>query len=87
MPVRFSKLSVYLSNQLYNEYCRVEDGRGISASSDREQEDRDLYLVPGIPKAYKFSFLPLKDDIDTVLEVCFHVYSLDMCDIGTCTCV
>ncbi|KAK3084752.1 hypothetical protein FSP39_018278 [Pinctada imbricata] len=68
-PVRFSKLSVCLSNQLYNEYCKVEDGRGITASSDKDQAEQDLYLVPGQTKRFKFSFLPVKDDKGTQLEI------------------
>ncbi|CAG2258149.1 TRAPPC11 [Mytilus edulis] len=68
-PVRFSKLSVFFSNQLYNQYCIVIDGHGVSAASESESTGADLYLVPGKPKSYKFSFLPVKDDVDTQLEI------------------
>ncbi|XP_062584990.1 trafficking protein particle complex subunit 11-like [Saccostrea cucullata] len=75
-PVRFSKLSVQLNNQIYNDYCKVVDGHGISAVSDGDFTDKDLYLVPKKTKLYTFSFLPVKDDINSQIEVTSMVLEL-----------
>lgn len=58
-----------LNNPIYNDYCRVTDGHGISAASDGDFTDKDLYLVPGKTKLYTFTFLPVKDDINSQIEV------------------
>lgn len=68
-PVRFSKLSVFFNNQIYNQYCCVVDGHGVSAASESEGTGADLYLVPGKPKSYKFNFFPVKDDVDAQIEI------------------
>lgn len=72
-PIRFSKLSVQLNNAIYNDYCRVTDGHGISAASDGDFTEKDLYLVPGKTKLYTFTFLPVKDDINSQIEVMTHL--------------
>lgn len=68
-PVRFSRLSVILSSQVYNQHCVVNDGHGISATSEGEGGTGDLYLVPNKTRVYKFSFLPVRDDVGTPLEI------------------
>lgn len=72
-PIRFSKLSVQLNNSIYNDYCKVTDGHGISAVSDGDFTDKDLYLIPGKTKLYTFSFLPVKDDINSQIEVSVRI--------------
>ncbi|CAI9734552.1 Hypothetical predicted protein [Octopus vulgaris] len=68
-PVRFARLSVLLSNQVYNQYCVVNDGHGITAASECEGENGDLYLVPNKTRIYRFSFLPMKEDVGNQLEI------------------
>lgn len=68
-PVRFSKVSISLNHQVYNQYLEVIDGHGISAASETESREGNLYLVPGTPRCYKFSFLPLQEDVGTELEI------------------
>lgn len=82
-PVRFNKLSVFLNNQLYNQYCQAVDGQGVSAASELDPKGGDLYLVPGHTRVYSFTFLPLKDDVDTQLEVTSLVLELGS-DAGRC---
>lgn len=82
-PIRFSKLSVQLNNAIYNDYCRVTDGHGISAASDGDFTDKDLYLVPGKTKLYTFTFLPVKDDINSQIEVSSLVLELGS-ETGRC---
>jgi hypothetical protein len=41
----------------------------VSAASESEGTGADLYLIPGKPKSYRFSFLPVKDDVDTQIQV------------------
>ena len=55
--------------QVYNQYLEVIDGHGISAASETESREGNLYLVPGTPRCYKFSFLPLQENVGTELEV------------------
>lgn len=68
-PVRFSKVSVSLNNPMYNQYLEVIDGHGISAASESESREGNLYLVPGTPRCYKFSFLPVQEDVGSQLEI------------------
>ncbi|XP_036367513.1 trafficking protein particle complex subunit 11 [Octopus sinensis] len=78
-PVRFARLSVLLSNQVYNQYCVVNDGHGITAASECEGENGDLYLVPNKTRIYRFSFLPMKEDVGNQLEsvlILFLFFSL-----------
>ncbi|KAL3856772.1 hypothetical protein ACJMK2_011491 [Sinanodonta woodiana] len=68
-PMRFYKLSVALNNQIYNQYCEIIDGHGISAASEMESRGGDLYLVPDKPKVFRFSFLPAQDDVGGKIEI------------------
>lgn len=68
-PVRFSKVSISLNNPMYNQYLEVIDGHGISAASESESREGNLYLVPGTPRCYKFSFLPVQEDVGSQLEI------------------
>ncbi|XP_069136567.1 trafficking protein particle complex subunit 11-like [Argopecten irradians] len=75
-PVRFSKLSVFLNNQPYNQYCQVIDNHDVSTGSDSDPRGGDLYLIPGQTRLYTFNFLPVKDDVDTLLEISSLVLEL-----------
>ncbi|WAR03659.1 TPC11-like protein [Mya arenaria] len=68
-PVRFSKVSVSLNNPMYNQYLEVIDGHGISAASEGESREGNLYLVPGTTRRYSFSFLPVQEDVGSQLEI------------------
>ncbi|XP_064613188.1 trafficking protein particle complex subunit 11-like [Liolophura sinensis] len=68
-PLRFARLSVNFNNQLYNQYCVVTDGQGISAASEGEGGSADLYLIPGQTKLYTFTFLPVKEDVGGQVEI------------------
>ncbi|XP_052268585.1 trafficking protein particle complex subunit 11-like isoform X2 [Dreissena polymorpha] len=66
-PVRFSKVSLSLNNPMYNQYLEVIDGHG--AASEGEGHEGNLYLVPGMPRRYTFSFLPVQEDVGNQLEI------------------
>ncbi|XP_013379073.1 trafficking protein particle complex subunit 11-like [Lingula anatina] len=68
-PMRFSKLSVLLNNQVYNQYCVVSDGQGIGSGESSEEQTGDLYLVPGKPKMYTFTYLPRQEDVGKTLQI------------------
>ncbi|KAK2173143.1 hypothetical protein NP493_899g00027 [Ridgeia piscesae] len=59
-PVQFSKMSVTLSNQVYNPLC-VLTGTGSEVNS--------LYVVPGQSSRHTFSFLPQSEDVGKTLEI------------------
>ncbi|ESO93952.1 hypothetical protein LOTGIDRAFT_209465 [Lottia gigantea] len=70
LPIRFSKLSVHFNNQVHNSKCEISDGRGITAaSSPLEADGADLYLLPGKPRLFTFSFLPTADDVGSYIEI------------------
>lgn len=54
------------------------DGHGISAASETESREGNLYLVPGTPRCYKFSFFPQQENVGTELEVLYLALSLDL---------
>lgn len=58
---------------MYNQYLEIIDGHGISAASESESREGNLYLVPGIPQCYKFAFLPVQEDVGSQLEVVSYV--------------
>ncbi|XP_053406849.1 trafficking protein particle complex subunit 11-like [Mercenaria mercenaria] len=72
-PVRFSKVNISLNNPMYNQYLEVIDGHGISAASESKSKEGNLYLVPSTPSCYKFSFLPVQEDIGSQLEVHYQL--------------
>uniref|UniRef100_A0A3P9QHC4 Trafficking protein particle complex subunit 11 n=1 Tax=Poecilia reticulata TaxID=8081 RepID=A0A3P9QHC4_POERE len=57
-PVSFSKLTVSLSNQEYNQWCVVE-----SSGQD------SMTLLPGKPRCYNFSFVAKTEDVGKKVEV------------------
>jgi len=58
---------------MYNQYLEVIDGQGISAASESDSREGNLYLVPGVPQRYKFAFLPVQEDVDSQLEVSLNL--------------
>lgn len=76
-PVRFSRLSVNLSNQEYNSHCVIVDGQPLQLSGDTghvtapddTSQSGDLFLKPWEVALYSFQFVPLPDDIGKKLEV------------------
>ncbi|MED6251052.1 Trafficking protein particle complex subunit 11 [Ataeniobius toweri] len=57
-PVSFSKLTVSLSNQEYNQWC-------VAESSGEES----MTLLPGKPKRYNFSFVAKTEDVGKKVEM------------------
>ncbi|PWA32492.1 hypothetical protein CCH79_00016673 [Gambusia affinis] len=57
-PVSFSKLTVSLSNQEYNQWCVVE-----SSGQD------SMTLLPGKPRCYNFSFVAKTEDVGKKVEM------------------
>ena len=55
----------------YHSSCELVDVRGTNAASasSRENDGNDLYLEPGKPRLFQFSFLPLKEDVGGQIEV------------------
>ncbi|XP_054749116.2 trafficking protein particle complex subunit 11-like [Lytechinus pictus] len=75
-PVRFSRLSVNLSNQEYNSHCVIVDGQPLQLSGDTghvtphdPSQSGDLFLKPWEVARYTFQFVPLADDIGKKLEI------------------
>ncbi|XP_046561774.1 LOW QUALITY PROTEIN: trafficking protein particle complex subunit 11-like [Haliotis rubra] len=68
-PVRFSKLSIHFNNQAYNDHCEMTDTQGMNAAAEGESDGGDLYLVPGRLRIYRFTFLPLKEDVGNQVEI------------------
>ena len=68
-PVRLSKLMVMFNNAKYNAHCVLIDRRGITAASGQEVDSGDLYLKPQEAKVFKFSFLPLSEDVGKQIEI------------------
>ncbi|XP_026135953.1 trafficking protein particle complex subunit 11-like isoform X1 [Carassius auratus] len=67
-PVCFSKLSVCLSNQEYNQYCLLEDaskGKDILELSTQE----NMCLVPGKTRKYCFKFVAKTEDVGKKIEI------------------
>ncbi|XP_029703146.1 trafficking protein particle complex subunit 11 isoform X1 [Takifugu rubripes] len=56
-PVSFNKLSVYLSNQEYNQWCVVSSG------------EESMRLWPGKSKSFSFSFVAKTEDVGKKIEV------------------
>ncbi|XP_055958826.1 trafficking protein particle complex subunit 11 [Patella vulgata] len=84
-PIRFSKLSVLFNNQIHNSKCEMSDGRGITAaSSPLEADGADLYLLPGKPRTYSFSFLPSAEDVGRQIEISSVALELGNSDNGCC---
>jgi len=54
---------------MYNQYLEIVDGHGISAASEGEGREGNLYLVPGTTRCYRFPFLPVQEDVGSTLEV------------------
>ncbi|KAJ8312208.1 hypothetical protein KUTeg_009581 [Tegillarca granosa] len=54
---------------MYSQYCQVIDGHGISAASESDSKEGDLYLVPDKPRLYHFTFLAVREDVDQQLEI------------------
>ena len=71
-----SHVTAHFCFQVYNQYLEIIDGHGISAASETESREGNLYLVPGTPRCYKFSFLPLQEHVGTELEVRRHAPKL-----------
>ncbi|XP_035690979.1 trafficking protein particle complex subunit 11-like isoform X2 [Branchiostoma floridae] len=68
-PIRFSKLSVLLSNPAYNKHCTLADSRGIANSDAGDAETGDLYLVPGQVKHHQFLLIPTVEDVGRKVEI------------------
>lgn len=71
-PIRFSKLTVFLSNPAYNQHCVVSDGHQLSAQAAPEAaeveqpgegQQGDLYILPGQVKVHLFHFVALPEDV------------------------
>ncbi|XP_044173925.1 trafficking protein particle complex subunit 11-like [Acropora millepora] len=60
-PIRFSKISVFLSNQFYNQHCVVE--------TSSAQSEGGLYLSPGQTKVIPFQLVPQPEDVGKQLQV------------------
>ncbi|KAL8612906.1 hypothetical protein ACOMHN_034983 [Nucella lapillus] len=72
LPVRFSKLSIQMSNSRYQASCELTDMRGMTDASSASREEKagsDLYLEPGKPRLYRFTFPPLKEDVGGQIEM------------------
>ncbi|XP_076446039.1 trafficking protein particle complex subunit 11-like [Babylonia areolata] len=71
LPVRFSKLSIQMNNTRYLPFCELTDVRGMNAASAsrEEKEGDDLHLEPGMPRLYRFSFPPFKEDVRGQIEI------------------
>ncbi|XP_071508821.1 trafficking protein particle complex subunit 11-like [Diadema antillarum] len=74
-PIRFSRLSVNLSNQAYNSHCVITDGQPISADHSQAGPDTeasqpgDLFLKPWEVAVYTFQFVPSAEDMGKKLEI------------------
>ena len=73
-PLRFSRLSLNLSNQAYNPHCMIVDGQPLTYDGQQREPETsdgqqgDLFLKPWEVALYKFQFVPLGDDIGKKLE-------------------
>ncbi|XP_071945007.1 trafficking protein particle complex subunit 11-like [Antedon mediterranea] len=70
-PIRFSKLSVQLSNPIYNAQCIVTDGQPIGEPIMPHDSDTtgDLYLIPNKVKVYTFQFIAVPEDVGKKIEI------------------
>ncbi|XP_028400587.1 trafficking protein particle complex subunit 11-like [Dendronephthya gigantea] len=72
-PIRFNSLSVLFNNQNYNSLCVVN---APGSSTSEVSEEGDLYLEPRKIKKISFSFTPLPEDVEKVIEVTSVVLEL-----------